>query len=186
MPPRTKITREMILDAAFDLARREGHGALTARRLAAALNCSTQPVLYQFESVDEIAAQTYRRADEFHTRYLTEGLENEPEPLMALGLRYIRFAAEEKPLFRFLFQSERFAGKALDELIADPDAQPLVAMVAASGANAEQAAGIFRLLFIAVHGWASLLANNAMRWQEDEARAMLMELYEALTGQRSV
>ena len=183
MPPQAKITREMILDAAFDLARTEGWEALTVRRLAAALGCSTQPILYQFDSIGQIVEAAYRRADDFHTAFLTGGLEAEVDPMMALGLRYIRFGAEEKPLFRFLFQSGRFSGKTLEDMTSAPDVAPLVEIVCRSaGIGPEDAAQAFRALFIAVHGYASLLANNAMAWDPAAAEATLTALYGGLTG----
>ena len=178
MPPQAKVTREMILDAAFEVVRTEGHEALTARRLAAYLHCSTQPVLYQFDSVSQIREETYRRADAYHTAYLTEGLEKERDPLLVLGLRYIRFGAEEKALFRFLFQSGWFSGKTLEQLIRDPGAEALVALAAQESGTAGAAAeSLFPALFSAVHGYASLLANNAMRWDEQGAENMLTALY---------
>ena len=182
MPPKVKITRDMILDAAFRLVREEGHQALTARRLAAALGCSTQPILYQFSSVDEIVRETYQRADEYHTRYLTDGLENEEVPLLALGLRYIRFGAEEKPLFRFLFQSGHFSGDLVADMAGSPDALRMAGMVAqASGLDPDAALKVFRALFTSVHGYASLLANNAMDWQSAQAEEILTMLLEGLS-----
>ena len=184
MPPQARITREMIVDAALALVREEGHEALTARRLAAALGCSTQPILYQFDGIAQIADEVYRRADALHTAYLTDGLDAEPEPLLALGLRYIRFGAEEKHLFRFLFQSGRFDGRTPEELTAADDTGPLVALVAADAGLPEAAArGVFQGLFVAAHGYASLLANNAMPWDPAAAAATLTAVYEGLIRQ---
>ena len=181
MPPQARVTKEHILDAALELVRAEGHEALTVRRLAAATGCSTQPVLYQFGSIGEIVKETYRRADEYHTAWLTEGLEEEEDPLLALGLRYIRFGAEEKGLFRFLFQSGVFSGKSPEELTDGPEAARLAGIVsAASGLGAKEAEAMFRVLFIAVHGYASLLANNAMHWESGAAAELLTALYEGL------
>lgn len=178
MPPQAKVTRQMILDAAFALAREEGHEAITARRLAAKLNCSTQPILYQFDSVEQIVEETYRRADQFHTARLLEGLDKEAQPLLALGLRYIRFGAEEKMLFRFLFQSDRFSGRSLEDMLRDEDAAPLLGLIRQSeGASPEEALKMFPALFSAVHGYASLLANNAMAWSEQAAADMLLTLF---------
>ncbi len=184
MPPRAKITRDMILDAAFALVREHGHGALTARRLATALGCSTQPILYQFDGIAQIADAVYRRADALHTARLTDGLDQEPEPLLALGLRYIRFGAEEKHLFRFLFQSGRFDGITPEELTAADGTGPLIAVVAASsGLDGETARGIFQALSVTAHGYASLLANNAMPWDPAAAAATLTAVYEGLIRQ---
>ena len=45
MPPKAKVTREMIVDAAFEILRSEGEQAVNARTVSQALNCSTQPVI---------------------------------------------------------------------------------------------------------------------------------------------
>ena len=181
MSPKAKVDREAIAEAAFALIRREGHEALTARRLAEALQCSTQPLLYRFASIQEIQQEAYRRADRFHTDYLMRGLEAEADPLLALGLPYIRFGAEEKALFRFLFQSGQFSGKSPEDLTAAPDASPLIDVVAASmNGDRERAQRIFEALFAAVHGYASLLANNAMAWDPAAAKSMLTLLGQGL------
>ena len=181
MPRSPRITRDMIVEAAFALVRREGVQALNVRAVAARLGCSTQPVLYQFADMASLRQAAYERADAFHTAFLLDGLEREAEPLLELGLRYIRFGAEEGPLFRFLFQSGQFSGRSLEELIAAPEAASVLALAGeALPGDAEQVRQTFRTLFIAVHGLASLLANNAMRFDPDEARAMLRQLGNAL------
>ena len=48
MAPKPKITKERIVEAAFHIARESGAEQLNARRIAQALHCSTQPVLYHF------------------------------------------------------------------------------------------------------------------------------------------
>ena len=177
MQARPKITREMLVDAAFALVREEGHGALSVRRIAARLHCSTQPVLYQFPSVEALRRAAYEAADSFHTAYLLDFDEDE-DPMATLGRRYVRFAIEERNLFRFLFQSDEFAGRTLDELIAAPEVAPLLRLLGESAhIDAEQAAVLFRALFAAVHGFASLLANNAMRPDPEGIAASLGEIY---------
>ena len=54
MPPKAKITRDIILDGAFELIRTQGEENLNARTLSQALHCSTQPVLYHFDTMDQI------------------------------------------------------------------------------------------------------------------------------------
>ena len=46
MPPKVKITKEMIIDAAFEIARSEGAENINARTVSKKLGCSTQPVMY--------------------------------------------------------------------------------------------------------------------------------------------
>ena len=108
MPPKAKVTRDMIVDAAFDLVRAEGQGALNARAVARRLGCSTQPVLYAFATMEELKAAVYARADDFHTAYILPKDAAGDAALLALGLNYVRFGHEERHLFRFLFESNQF------------------------------------------------------------------------------
>ena len=48
MPPKAKVTKDMIIDAAFEVARESGVENINARTVAKKLNCSTQPVMYHF------------------------------------------------------------------------------------------------------------------------------------------
>jgi AcrR family transcriptional regulator len=70
MPPKQKIAREMIRDAAFQIAREEGWENISAISIAAHLHCSTQPVLYSYKSIEEIRKDAYQEADRFHSAFL--------------------------------------------------------------------------------------------------------------------
>ena len=54
MPARKKIEKENIIDTCLKITRREGIDALNARKVAKALGCSTQPLFYYYENMDEI------------------------------------------------------------------------------------------------------------------------------------
>lgn len=49
-----KTTKEDILEAAYEIVRKKGIDSLNARALAKELKCSTQPIMYQFSSMEEI------------------------------------------------------------------------------------------------------------------------------------
>ena len=103
MPPKAKITKEMIVDAAFEIVRKEGADKITARSVSEFLNCSTQPVLYYFSSIEDIKKAVYSKADEYHSNYIM-GMEIDyGNPMLTIGMNYIKFAIKEKELFRFLF-----------------------------------------------------------------------------------
>lgn len=175
MPPKPKITREMIVDAGFEIARETGAENISIRAVAERLGCSTQPVMYHFKRAEELRRAVYRKADEFHSEYIMNFFSE--EPLLDIGTLYIRFAASERHLFRFLFQSDEFGGKSLTELISSPELDPIVEMIARSEqVEADKAREIFRILFLAVHGCASLLANNSMEY---ENAADLRRIYRA-------
>ena len=54
MPPKAKITKQMIVDAGFELAREGGMEHVNARAVAEKLGCSTQPVMYHFQTIEEL------------------------------------------------------------------------------------------------------------------------------------
>ena len=167
MPPKAKINKDMIIAAGLALVRNEGAEALNVRALAARLGCSTQPVMYHYETVNALRADIYAAADAMHTQYIMRFDADAQNPLLSIGLRYIRFANEEKHLFRFLFQSDRFCSKSITELLIDESAAPMTeALCAQSGLSGAQAAEVFATLFICVHGAASLLANNSLDYEE--------------------
>ena len=54
MPPKVKISKEKIIEAAISLIRNGGVEAVNARTLAAALGCSTQPIFSNFETMEAL------------------------------------------------------------------------------------------------------------------------------------
>ena len=180
MPPKTRVGRYMIVKAAFNLIRREGVGNLNARSLSKELGSSTQPILYHFSSMEEVKEKAYEMADEYHSHYLMHDLEKEENPLLSLGLRYIRFSIEEKNLFLFLFQSGHFGGS-VSNLFDNESMEPIFqAFRGGREISEEEIKRVFFPLFSAIHGNASLLANNALIFNEEETKDMLILLYESL------
>ena len=181
MPPKVQVSKKMILDAAFEIVRKEGHENLNARRIAEFLGCSTQPVLYNFKTVDEIREEVYRIADEYHTGYIMPDENLDKDPLLALGLNYIRFGHEERHLFRFLFQTNQFGGMDVDALVSDPRLSAVIGMMTEDMKCGEsEAREMFLLIFVAAHGYASLLANNAMEYDEALIVKMLKTMHDNL------
>lgn len=99
MPPKAKITKEMILDVAFDIVQREDIDKVTTRSISQQLSCSIQPVLYYFATVEDIKREVYQKADEYHTNYIVNMENDYGNPMLAIGVNYIKFAIEERNLW---------------------------------------------------------------------------------------
>ena len=176
MPKKPTTTKEAMIEGAFRLIRERGHEVLTVRNLASFLGCSTQPIMYQFPDTDVLKDLTYRKADAFHSEYILAAGD-----LLEIGMRYIRFAEEEPQLFRFLFQSGRFSGLSLEDLIRAPEAADVLAAVSREEElTAEEAAAYFEPLVAVVHGYASLIANNGMKYDPDAIRRALLMIAEGM------
>ena len=105
MPPKAKNTREMVVDAAFAIAREQGAENINARTVSQRLGCSTQPVMYHFSTIEELKRAVYEKTDWYHTEYLMNIQKPQDGVMLGIGMNYIRFAIKEPNLFRFLFQS---------------------------------------------------------------------------------
>ena len=177
MPPKVKITREMIEEASFEIIRKEGHENLNARTIAKYLNCSTQPVLYSFKTVDEIRESAYELADRYHVGYIMPDGKDD-NPLLTLGLNYVRFGHEEKNLFRFLYQTDKFGGMDIDSLMGNPGLLDILNVVAREvNCDIGEARKMFLTFFSVAHGLASLLANNSMKYDEEQITDMLKKVF---------
>lgn len=180
MPPRSKITKDMIIDAGLNIVRNEGQESLNVRRIAAELDCSTQPVMYHYKTVDELKADIYFAADEFHTNYIMTPDEIADVPFLSIGMKYIKFADEESHLFRFLFQSDKFKSSFSELTSADALAPIIEPMCKAFGLTEEKAGEVFDTVFMTVHGAASLLANNSLSYDEAYFRKLLTAVFNGM------
>ena len=54
MPPKARITREMILNTALDITRQTGFETVNARGVAGRLQCSTRPIFTCYENMEEL------------------------------------------------------------------------------------------------------------------------------------
>ena len=167
MPPKAKITKEMIIDTAFNIVQKEGVDKVTARSISEQLNCSTQPVLYYFSAVEDIKKMVYKKADEYHSAYIMDTEIDYGNPMLAIGMNYIKFAIEEGNLFRFLFQSNEFSGLGMLELLESEELLPILTVLQNElDMSTKDAKEVFSTLFIFAHGYASLYANNTMIYNE--------------------
>lgn len=183
MPPKVQITREKIIEGGLELIRLEGVEALNVRRIAAQLHCSTQPIMYQFSSVDKLTAAIYSAADELHSEYIMSADFTDGDPMLSIGLKYIKFAAEEKHLFRFLFQSGQFSNTGFGELMDSEELSPIFEILQKEAdITAEQSKEAFAALFLTVHGIASLLANNSMEYDEKYYERILSDVFMGVIG----
>ena len=159
MPPKTVITREKIVDAAVDFVRANGADSLNARALARALSCSTQPLFYQFESMDSIRQAVIDRARGIYVGYLQKEMQRDDMPPYKLsGLGYIRFAKEEKELFKLLFMREREAGAPPEK---DDFSEKLIKRIADGyGFSPETARKFHGTMWVFVHGFATMMATG--------------------------
>lgn len=178
MPKKATITKEMVVEAAFKIVREQGAECLNVRTVAKVLNCSTQPVMYHFEKIDDLKRAVYTKLDWYHTNYLMDVDKAEKGVSVRISLNYIRFAIKEPNLFRFLFQSGYAVESNLLEMIDAKALEPVIlAMQEEEGMSLEQTKKAFITKALFAHGYASIIANNSLEYDESIIEEHLKRAY---------
>lgn len=163
MPPKFRYTREKIIHAALALAREGGMEAVTAKRVGARLHASVKLVFGQFTGMKEVRQE------------VREAVRAGDEPLyMASGMAYIRFAREERELFRLLFMRDR-SGEAFDDRA---NVRPLLEeLQRAAGLSEKEACRVRTEMWMFVHGMATAVATSYLPWDDQLIRCFLTDAY---------
>ena len=88
MPPKIKYTRDEIMKAAFEMARKKGIDAVAARELARALGTSTSPIFTAFKKMEELYAEVRKLAMKEFEVYVSDALNYTPA-FKYVGMRMI-------------------------------------------------------------------------------------------------
>ena len=167
MPAIAKVTKEMIIDAAFEIAKEMGSENINARTVSQKLGCSTQPVLYHFKTIEDVRIAAHKKGIEFHINYVTNLNGKYERPMLEVGMRHIQVAVEQKNLFRFLFHSNYYTGISLSDWLTEENFGSIFSILKIQAkVDTRQAYRIFSQIFLVTHGIASLLASNAMVYDE--------------------
>ena len=98
--------------------------------------------------------------------------------MLAIGMNYIKFAIDERNLFRFLFQSNEFSGVSMLDLLDSEELLPLLTVLQNElDMSMEDTKEVFSTLFIFAHGYASLYANNTMIYDERNVMNALENIF---------
>ena len=180
MPPKVKATKEAIVDAAVQIVRQQGEQAINARALADAMNCSTQPIFSNFATMDELRLAVVAKADEMCNDYITREIATGQYPeYKASGMAYIRFAKEEKELFKLLYMRDRSR-----ETTSLAMSDRLHNIVQTTTGLKGQSADLFHLeMWAYVHGIATMFATGFFDMEWELVARMVTDVYQGLRKQ---
>ena len=178
MPPKIKITKENIVDASLELVRKNGIDAINARAIATELNCSTQPVFSNFSTMEELQEAVILAGYKIYLDYLTREAEMEKYPMYkSYGMGYIRFAKEEKELFKLLFMSNRKEKERIPTLDFDASVKMIMDN---NGVSKEKATLMHLEIWTCVHGIGTMLATSFISLDWELISNMLTDVYQGL------
>lgn len=175
----TKITKEMILDTAFSIARREGLNSISNRRIAKELNSSIRPIYYQFKNTEELKLELGKKIDTYFYDYLLNNKLGNMPLYKQIGINYIRFSRDEKKLFKILFMSDN---KLLpSDFILDKDYMKIKDIIRISTNLSDKDIKSFHLkMWLFTHGIATLSANDTVLFTDKQISDLLSYEFQAL------
>lgn len=113
--PKQRITKEMVVDAAFEIARRDGMEQVLVKNIADRLGCSVQPIYSYCKNMEGLREDVTAKVRSFIREYVSAHIE--PNDLFrSTGRTYIRLAKEEPHLFRIFILHRRRGISSLDDL----------------------------------------------------------------------
>jgi len=175
-----QATRDGILQAAKTIARAEGWGAVTVRKLADAIEYSPPTIYEYFDNKDAVLNELVHDGFTELTQELRQASNQSTVPaeqLLAIGLAYYRFAKDQPELYRIM---HGMGGVALDPGVVATNAQlagevsqgVLHNWAAESDIQLDELEAV-ELLWSTLHGLTLLGASNRLGGGDERAERLI-------------
>ena len=188
MPAIRKTSKEAIINAAVDVLRESGAAALNARNVAKKLGCSTQPIYLCFQNMEDLKAAMTRQAIALHTQSVREWLHildaddscyKQHSHYSSYGIGFVKFAALEKHLFRWLYLEGGQPGPHQDDVLLP---EIIAAIVNEYGYSEELAEKLHRDMTYYSYGLAILANTGHLNLTDAELLASFRREFTALAA----
>ncbi len=184
MGRKTRITREMILEAAYELLDESGIGAVAIKSIALKLGCSTQPVSWHFGSMTELKKELFKYAAMKLYGPLDDAMRGKEaiEAFFISGKHYLSCACDHPNVFRFVNVDDTtktvgehiYSEKSIFDLQFDEDAFRM--LTSQYDVSAEEIGKAVRDTVIYTHGLAVMMMFDSYRLPKDEAVRMMHDV----------
>ncbi len=180
MPPSVRFSRESVLNAAYQLIRREGPAALNARAVAKELGGSTQPIFRLFTNMEELRGAVIELSLQEWKEKLRIRMQDSAFPYLSIGMSYLLFARDEPELFKLLFMRDRVS----DGSCTDYNLNFGIPLIEDTvKVDVETARKLYQRNWLYCHGLAVSIATKYIPCiSEPIMRTMLVESLQAAAG----
>ena len=176
MPPKIKITKQALLQKAYEITEQQGIEALTSRSLAAAAGCSVQPVFSHFPTMEELRQETFQYAC---SRFLEEVMVYRDRPdFPAICSKWTLDLARKRPnLYKLLYLSDGFPHTSMSRMMMDFESNRKMAehMAAAYGLSTQDCQNILVRSCLFLMGICTMICINHIEITDREALSMMQE-----------
>lgn len=181
MPKNISISKDSILNTALEIVREKGIDAVSNREIAKKLNCSIRPIYYQFKNSEELMCELNKLMIKYFYDFLTNNMNDEMPKYKQTGINYIKFAKEEKNIFKVLFMSK--TNLSINEFIdvADGNFNEVEKYINMSTSLVGKDLKSFHvMMWLFTHGIATLIASGAVNLTDEEISNLLSSEFKAL------
>lgn len=140
MPPKYKVTKEGVLDAAYSLLETQGRSAVTSRAIAEALGISSRPIYSFFPSMDALFQALYEKSVDVMRGYMDRAYT--ADAFLNTGVGYVLFALQKRTISDYInhYCSDAYSfamdAKVIDEVYAKISENPGYAGITREAFNA--------------------------------------------------
>lgn len=181
LPTTTKITKEMIINTAFEIAREKGFEKISNRELAKKMNCSIRPIYYQFKNVEELNKELYKKIERYFYEFLIDNMIKDVPLYKQIGINYIKFAIAENNLFKFLFMTEIKDEPSAFITTDEKGFEEVVKAIKISTKLSDKDIKSFHIkMWIFAHGIATLSATKSVKFTDEQIQDLLSQEFQAL------
>lgn len=181
--PTQKITRDMVIDAAFVIAREEGVEQVLVKNLARRLGCSVQPIYSYCESMDGLRQALVERTGQHLREYVAARIDPQ-DYFRSTGFAHLSFAKEEPQLYKLYFLRKRPDFHSVQDIY-EKECSPQAAeyLSAALHISLKQARALHLHMTLYSVGISAILATSQSDIPIEELTAQLDMAYSAFTAQ---
>lgn len=178
MAKNVSITKEIIINATINLVRENGQQSINARDVAKHIGCSTQPIYSCFKNMFSLKMEVVKKANEIFENCVNEVInKNSDNTYKESGITYIKFARDEKELFKLLFMRDR-----KDEIISqklEGEHIDYILDIISENLNIskEKAYKFHTNMWVFVHGIATMIATGYYNYSDEQISELLTEQY---------
>ena len=106
MPSSPKISKQLMIETAFQMLCREGYGAINIKTIAQEIGCSTQPISRQFGSMEGLRKELLDYCIEFLEEFFKAEGDTAFDIIMGISVGYINLAFDYPNLYKYFYMSE--------------------------------------------------------------------------------
>lgn len=113
--PKQRITKEMVVNAAFEIARSSGMEQVLVKNIADRIGCSVQPIYSYCKNMEGLRRDVTDQVSRFIQEYIAARVDK-ADLFRSTGNAYIQLAKEEPNLFKIFILWQRDGISSLDDL----------------------------------------------------------------------